>query len=138
MPLVSSMACKSSISSTKKHRLSVEERDALLALQEQKKRDEIVQYLTSKFYEHTFFIQGFYESERIEAHHHHMWDEAGAAHGFNIPLGAYKPKVNDSNSCLSLATHTCQLVSLYYCSRGHLINRAGIFIVVLSGLVNFN
>jgi len=90
-----SVACESSISSTKEHRMSAEEKDALLALQEAKKREEIVKYLILEFYKHTFFIQGFYSPNNIEAHYHHMWDEACAAHGYTMPLGSSKPNVSD-------------------------------------------
>ena len=90
-----SVACESSISLTKEHRMSAEEKDAPLALQEAKKREEIIRYLILKFYKHTFFIQSFYSLNNIETHYHHMWDKACAAHGYTIPLGSCKPNVSD-------------------------------------------
>lgn len=90
-----SVACESSITSTKEHRMSVKERNALLAPQNIRKREEIVKYLIQEFYKHTFFIQGFYAPNNIEAHYHHMWDEACAAHGYIMPLESSKQNVSN-------------------------------------------
>ena len=90
-----SVACESSISSMREHRMSESDRIAYVALQKNRKREELHKYLIPVFYRHTFFVQGFYASQDVEGHYQAMWVDACAAHGYsNLPLGTSRQLVS--------------------------------------------